>query len=89
MRVYRLSAGPWRESVATVAYHNRRGGAKSFADDLGSSQGVVLSRADVLLRSIETKPRDSQICSLRTNTSIPRVPGPVFAVSAGRSVVRA
>ena len=53
----------------TAAYHNRRGGAKSFVDDLVSSQGVVLSRADVLLRSIETKPRDSQICSLQTNTS--------------------
>jgi hypothetical protein len=36
---------------------------------LGSSQGVVLSRADALLRSIETKPRDSQICPLRTDTS--------------------
>ena len=53
-------------SVVTAAYHNRRGGAKSFVDDLVSSQSVVLSRADVLLRSIETKPRDSQICSLRT-----------------------
>ena len=42
------------------------GGAKSFVDDLVSSQGVVLSRGDVLLRSFETKPRDSQICSLPT-----------------------
>ena len=53
-------------SVVTAAYHNRRGGAKSFVDDLVLCQGVVLSRADVLLRSIETKSRDSQICSLRT-----------------------
>ena len=31
-------------------------GAKSFADDLVFSQGVVLSRAAASLRSIETKP---------------------------------
>ncbi len=34
----------------------RRGGAKSFVDDLGWSRGVVLSRAATLLRSIETQP---------------------------------
>ena len=42
----------------------RRGGAKSFVDDLGWSRGVVLSRAATLLRSIETQPYDSKICSL-------------------------
>ena len=41
----------------------RRGGAKSFVDDLGWSRGVVLSRAATLLRSIETQPYDSRICS--------------------------
>ena len=34
----------------------RRGGAKSFVDDLGWSRGVVLSRAATILRSIETQP---------------------------------
>ena len=42
----------------------RRGGTKSFVDDLGWSRGVVLSRAATLLRSIETQPYDSKICSL-------------------------
>jgi hypothetical protein len=32
------------------------GSAKSFADDLGTSRGVVPSRAATTLRSIETKP---------------------------------
>ena len=50
----------------TAAYQNRRGSAKSFVHDLVSSQGVVLNIADVLRRSIENKPRDSQICSLWT-----------------------
>ena len=48
--------------------HQRRG-AKSFVDDLGLSRGVVLSRAAASLRSIETKPFDSEICPLRTDTS--------------------
>ena len=78
--------GRWREGVATIAYHNRCGGARSLVDDLGSSQGVVLSRADALLRSIETKPRDSQICPLRTDTSRAVVGSSVLVVSL-RSVV--
>ena len=49
--------------------HTRRRGAKSFVDDLDLSRGVVLSRAVVLLRSIETKPYDSKICPLRKDTS--------------------
>ena len=49
----------------------RRGGAKSFVDDLGWSRGVVLSRAATLLRSIETQPCDSKICShLDEHTSL-------------------
>ena len=44
-------------------------GAKSFADDLGLSRGVVLSRAAASLRSIETKPFDWKICPHRTDTS--------------------
>ena len=54
-------------------------GAKSFVDDLGLSRGVVLSRAATLLRSIETKPFDSKICPLWTDTSsvsgLPSLPG--------------
>ena len=34
----------------------RRGGAKSFVDDLVLGRGVVLSRAATSLRSIETQP---------------------------------
>lgn len=44
-------------------------GAKSFVDDLVLSRGVVLSRAVISLRSIETKPFDSQICPQWTDTS--------------------
>ena len=44
-------------------------GAKSFVDDLGLSRGVVISRAAALLRSIETKPFDSKICPLWTDSS--------------------
>ena len=44
-------------------------GTKSFADDLGLSRGVVLSRAAASLRSIETKPFDWKICPHRTDTS--------------------
>ena len=47
----------------------RRRGAKSFVDDLGLSRGVVLSRAAASLRSIETKPFDSEICPLWMGTS--------------------
>ena len=50
----------------------RRGGAKSFVDDLGLGRGVVLSRAAASLRSIETKPFDSEICLLCTDTSLHR-----------------
>jgi hypothetical protein len=47
----------------------RRRGAKSFVDDLGLSRGVVISRAAASLRSIETKPFDSEICPLWMGTS--------------------
>ncbi len=60
----------------------RRGGAKSFVDDLGWSRGVVLSRAATLLRSIETLPCDSKICSLldeHTSLSVLGFFGPFFA----------
>ena len=57
-------------------------GAKSFVDDLGLSRGVVLSRAAALLRSIETKPFDSEICPLWTDAS------PVgLMVRGGKSVL--
>ena len=54
-------------------------GAKSFVDDLGLSRGVVSSRAAFSLRSIETKPFDWEICSLKKNTS----PGRADASSRG------
>ena len=46
-------------------------GAKSFADDLGVSRGVVLSRAATILRSIETKPCDWKICPPQKGESVP------------------
>ena len=61
--------------------HTRRRGAKSFVDDLDFSRGVVLSRAVVLLRSIETKPYDSVICPLWKDTS------PLESYLPGPSVV--
>ena len=47
---------------------HRRRSAKSFVDDLDLSRGVVLSRAVASLRSIETKPSDSEICPHQTDT---------------------
>ena len=44
----------------------RRGGAKSFVDDLVLGRGVVLSRAATSLRSIETQPWTRRfVCFLR------------------------
>ena len=61
----RLLAGAYWCSRVPIPYppHQRRG-AKSLVDDLGLSRGVVLSRAAASLRSIETKPFDSEICPL-------------------------
>ena len=61
-------------------------GAKSFVDDLDQSRGVVLSRAAASLRSIETKPFDSEICPQRTDTSpLARLWGPGSDSLAPRS----
>ena len=44
----------------------RRGGAKSFVDDLVFGRGVVLSRAATSLRSIETQPWTRRfVCFIR------------------------
>ena len=43
----------------------RRGGAKSFVDDLVFGRGVVLSRAATSLRSIETQPWTRRFVCLR------------------------
>ena len=43
--------------VADAYYHvDQTKGVKSFADDLVTGQGVVLSRAASTLRSVETQP---------------------------------
>ena len=62
---YRLFSGVYLCVRVPKRYqpHQRRG-AKSLVDDLGLSRGVVLSRAAASLRSIETKPFDSEICPL-------------------------
>ena len=49
---------------------HRRGGAKSFVDDLVLGRGVVLSRAATTLRSIETQPFDRQICPRKTDAHL-------------------
>ena len=50
-RAEQRARGPERYSP------HRRGGAKSFVDDLVLGRGVVLSRAATSLRSIESKER--------------------------------
>ncbi|KAI8727602.1 CAunnamed protein product [Biomphalaria glabrata] len=45
----------------------RRGGVKSFVDDLGSGRVVVISRAATSLRSVETQPLTRRLCSLQTD----------------------
>ena len=47
----------------------RRGGAKSFVDDLVLGRGVVLSRAATSLRSIETQPWTRRFVCFWTDTS--------------------
>jgi hypothetical protein len=43
-------------------------GAKSFADDLVTGRGVVLSRAATTLRSVETKPNQTMIQNVERET---------------------
>ena len=49
---------------------HRRGGAKSFVDDLVLGRGVVLSRAATSLRSIETQPWTRRFVCFKTHVSI-------------------
>ena len=48
----------------------RRGGAKSFVDDLVLGRGVVLSRAATSLRSIETQPWTRRFVRYRRRTHL-------------------
>lgn len=50
----------------------RRGGAKSFVDDLVLGRGVVLSRAATSLRSIETQPWTRRFVRIRRRTHLRR-----------------
>ncbi|KAI8726072.1 transcription initiation factor TFIID subunit 4 isoform X2 [Biomphalaria glabrata] len=45
----------------------RRGGVKSFVDDLVLGRGVVISRAATSLRSVETQPLTRRFVSLQTD----------------------
>jgi hypothetical protein len=47
----------------TGTYHMQCRGAKSFADDLVTGRGVVLSRAASTLRSVETYPPSGRFVS--------------------------
>ena len=45
----------------------RRGGVKSFVDDLVLGRGVVISRAATSLRSVETQPLTRRFVRIQTN----------------------
>ena len=47
----------------------RRGGVKSFVDDLVLGRGVVISRAATSLRSVETQPLTRRFVRIRRATS--------------------
>ena len=47
----------------------RRGGVKSFVDDLVLGRGVVISRAATSLRSVETQPLTRRFVRSRRATS--------------------
>nr|KAI8725828.1 transcription initiation factor TFIID subunit 4-like isoform X2 [Biomphalaria glabrata]KAI8725833.1 transcription initiation factor TFIID subunit 4-like isoform X2 [Biomphalaria glabrata]KAI8725838.1 transcription initiation factor TFIID subunit 4-like isoform X2 [Biomphalaria glabrata]KAI8725932.1 transcription initiation factor TFIID subunit 4-like isoform X2 [Biomphalaria glabrata]KAI8725936.1 transcription initiation factor TFIID subunit 4-like isoform X2 [Biomphalaria glabrata] len=47
----------------------RRGGVKSFVDDLVLGRGVVISRAATSLRSVETQPLTRRFVRFRRTTS--------------------
>ena len=47
----------------------RRGGVKSFVDDLVLGRGVVISRAATSLRSVETQPLTRRFVRTRRATS--------------------
>ena len=52
-----FTAPPVSEGGVLNALHPmRRGGVKSFVDDLVLGRGVVISRAATSLRSVETQP---------------------------------
>ena len=71
----------------------RRGGAKSFVDDLVLGRGVVLSRAATSLRSIETQPwtrrfvcfLDRQIIPGSQRQALPPPPPPPLSLSLSRA----
>ena len=48
----------------------RRGGVKSFVDDLVLGRGVVISRAATSLRSVETQPLTRRFVRIQTNNHL-------------------
>ena len=64
----------------------RRGGTKSFVDDLAFGRGVVLSRAATSLRSIETQPWTRRfVCFLgQTHLLLVREAGQRWSTNVGR-----
>ena len=65
----------------------RRGGVKSFVDDLVLGRGVVISRAATSLRSVETQPLTRRFVRNQTNDisvpSLSRVGGLSLCLAAG------
>ncbi|KAH9523292.1 hypothetical protein Btru_066320 [Bulinus truncatus] len=70
----------------------RRGGVKSFVDDLVLGRGVVISRAATSLRSVETQPLTRRFVRFRRTTSpswsLPMLLGRSVGRSVGRSIDR-
>lgn len=52
----------------------RRGGVKSFVDDLVLGRGVVISRAATSLRSVETQPWTRRFVRIQTSNHLRPVP---------------
>ena len=63
----------------------RRGGVKSFVDDLVLGRGVVISRAATSLRSVETQPLTRRFVRSQTNNISSQLVNGLWAFSSART----
>ena len=63
----------------------RRGGVKSFVDDLVLGRGVVISRAATSLRSVETQPLTRRFVRSQTNNISSQLVNGLWAFSSARA----
>lgn len=75
-----ISAGGGLDDIHPM----RRGGVKSFVDDLVLGRGVVISRAATSLRSVETQPLTRRFVRFR-RTHLRFVPSPARAAVGSES----